>query len=173
MANCKINGDINAIECFESNGGVDLIYIANFSDISGYTESNSLISAIDMSGDTVFYTVTPNLNSAFWTESDNGTVEANSVGNAHIQTLTCSLSKKDNTTVNNIKLMSRTRLMIIVKENDGTFFILGKDKGMILNPGRESGTLIADKSGYNLVFTSIGEKDPAAVVDANVIPTIL
>jgi len=82
------------------------------------------------------------------------------------QVLTVTLKKLDVATHKAVKLLSYGNPKVIIKDNNGNFFLAGKDFGMDVTGGTVvTGGAMGDLSGYTLVLTGM-EKQPANFFEA-------
>lgn len=171
---CEIITGLNAQSCRTAVPGITKAYIANFENIEDYTMSVSGVTDITMVNGKYFYEFVPNkdqgtFNSELVVAGDNGGVGFNN-------SVTLVFSKNEQDDLNNIKLMSRANLCIIVLSKTGKYYAFGLTDvsgGCILSEGNfESGAALGDNSGWTLTFNS-SDTDPYAEVDASVIPTII
>jgi hypothetical protein len=69
---------------------------------------------------------------------------------------------------NEIVLLAMNRLVIVVKDNNGKFWMYGRRFGLQLSGGEGgTGTALADRNGYTLTFTGT-EPEPAIEVEASI-----
>jgi len=171
---CDLTKGLNAAKCKDGTGGILEAYLINFESVSATTESDSLVSAIVMSGASLYYTFVPNKNSSFWTQEIQTTTESGSLG--YMQSATLTFSKNQSDDISTIKLLARARTSLIIRErsDSGTrYFLLGKIEGCELSAGNfGSGTNMADRNGWELTFTA-NEPDPAPQVTASIISALL
>ena len=78
-------------------------------------------------------------------------------------------SKNDAAKANTVKLLGQSTLIAIVKNNDGTYFLLGETNGLELSAGSySSGTAYTDLNGWSITLSG-GESAPSKEVDSTVI----
>ncbi len=71
-----------------------------------------------------------------------------------------------------IKLLAQNRLMAVVEDKNGKFWLLGEENGLERSGGKSgSGTASADRNGYEIAFTS-DNKAMALEVQSSVITTL-
>ena len=124
-------------DCSNSMGGIKEVYIANYDDVSGVTIASDIITAITMVNTAKFkkYTfrpqtaelaITPQVN------KENGVTYFQSI-------LSMVFAKMDTTKRLEINALSLGDLAIVVVDNNGKMWYLGKDNPVTLNTG-EGGT---------------------------------
>ncbi len=85
------------------------------------------------------------------------------------QDLTFTIRKMQASLSQEIKLLAQNRLMIIVLDRNGKYWLLGQNNGAELQPSTSvTGTAFGDMNGYNLVFKA-KEENPMNEVAANLI----
>jgi hypothetical protein len=158
------------LDCRDSAGGIDVVYLAEFDGVSGTTQSAGIVSAIGKNTGKRFWKynlqrATGNWEEVYTDSAENGT-------SFHVQTLNMILNKMMASVSQEIKLLAQNRLMAVVKDKNGKYWLLGEEHGLQRNGGRAgSGTAMGDRNGYELVFTS-DNKAPAPEVAAGVISTL-
>jgi len=75
--------------------------------------------------------------------------------------LSLNLKKQDLTTHKEVKLLAHGRPKVIVRDNNGNFFLMGYEHGADVNGGNiVTGSAFGDFTGYNLTLQAM-EKAPA------------
>ena len=151
--------------CKDSVGGLKEIYFGDFGDLNATganLTADDSVDNFDTSAETVFkYELKGNssFEQAITSSRENGTTFVE-------QTLSIQLKKQDAATTKNVKLLAYGRPNIVVKDNNGNFFLAGLERGMDVTTGTISnGTALGDVSGYQLTFVG-QEKIPANFLDA-------
>lgn len=152
---CNLTTGMNSISgCKTGVGGVNAFYITNSSNVTAITESNSLITQIDMSGTSKFYEFKPNKKSSNWMQSSLDSASGNIV--PFEQTATMVFSKNQSYDINTIKLLATGYFSVIVEEKGGNYYLLnGTDnEGLELVSGTEfqSGTVVSDSNAWTIVL---------------------
>jgi hypothetical protein len=154
------------IDCKDNVGGVKAVYIANKDNIATITEVSGVITGITMDAGTYFYKYdqikeTSNFAEAITTNVQNGTV-------FYAQTGEVVLNKLQTATRNEILLLAQATTCMIVQDNNGKYWLLGKQNGLDLTGGGSAtGTAYGDRNGYTLTFTG-SEQQLATEVQASV-----
>lgn len=155
------------LPCRDAVGGVKNIYLIELENIGSYTESSGTVTAITKVSGKVFrkYVMendVANFNETFTTNRQNGTVY-------YAQVLQMVINKLRASVRNEIKLLAQNRLVAVVETMDGSNWLLGKERGLMLSTGTAaSGTAMADRSGYSIDL-SADEKEPMYEVASGVI----
>lgn len=151
--------------CKDSVGGLDKVYFVNYGtmgDITYDITNTDSIEAVaglpsayeyDIKGTSSF---TQNIQSS----RENGTT-------AFEQVLELSLHKLTVADHKELKLLSWGRPHVIIKDNNGNYFLAGLEHGMDVSGGTVvTGGAMGDLSGYTLTLTGM-EKLPANFLDAD------
>lgn len=131
------------------------------SALTGWTESSGTATAAS-SALTGWYTYqcekqTANVEEAFTGNVQNGTI-------SYAQTLTFVYNKLQVAFRNELKVLAQNRLHIAVKDNNGTAWLFGYQRGMDLTGATSgTGTNYEDRSGYTLTFLG-NESQPVVAI---------
>lgn len=145
---CAITSGFS-LDCRDSVGGIQALYINTTANVTGYTEASGTVSAITKSS--VFYKYeleeeNSMAQSVLTGSRPNGTVYFAQQVSAIFQKLTYQTRDK-------IVALAKNRLVIIVKDNNGKLWICGKDKGLMVTTSTAvTGTAMGDLNGYTVVF---------------------
>lgn len=160
-----------AIDCKDSQGGVDMVYIAN-GKVSGYTASAGVVSEIlvggvALTGADFFSFAVPKQTSTLEEEieasTENGTV-------LYTQTLTLVFNKMEASKRNQILLMAQNENLVpIVRDGNGKLWVIGLERGATLTGGTNTtGTAYTDRNGGELTLTGY-EKIPMFEVNPSIL----
>ncbi len=169
LTDCNlITGEV--IDCADSIGGVDTIYITELQNKLSITSSSGTITAFTL-----------NSTKKFWTyemEKENAEAMSNGIrsvenGTTYYEsTVSFTLKKMSAQKRNNLERLIKNRVMIIVKDNTGVYWLYGETKGMDLTTSEaKSGKAFGDLNGYSLSFTG-KEPNPLNVVTSSLITTL-
>lgn len=159
------------LDCNDSVGGIDEVYIAN-GPITSITASSGNITAM-MSGtasisSASFFKFELPKQTASFTETvnvsqENGTLFYN-------QDLTLVFNKMEAEKRNQLLLMAKSPNMVVVfKTNEGTYFTVGIKNGAFISAGSAvSGTTYGDRNGYEITISGI-ETEPSYTVASNLV----
>lgn len=145
------------LDCRESVGGIKSMWVFNLDSLTIVTESSGIISEISGAASDFFEYELRRENASF-TETINNSQENDTL--FYTQELTFSLSKLDSTKRNELMLLAKAYVGVIILDNNGTYWLLGKQNGMVLGGTAESGAAYGDANGYMLTFNS-NEPAPA------------
>lgn len=160
-----------SLDCRDSAGGIKSVYFIEFDNVSGITEAAGSVSAIAKANNARFYKynlqrATASFNEAYNDSAENGT-------SYHVQTLTIILNKMQAATSQQIKLLAQNRLLAVVEDRNGKYWLLGDENGLERAGGQAaSGTAMGDRNGYELTFTS-DNKDPVNEVASGIIAALV
>ena len=155
-----------AIDCRDSIGGVQAVYIAEFGNISNIVDASGLVTGLTKATGKKFYKFEVPQSTASSSDNGTGSIENGSVFFSHEVKLP--LNKRDATTRNLILTLFKNRVIIVTLEKTGKYMIFGKGSGMWLNASTgASGVAAGDRAGYELTFSGV-EKEPAMEVNSTV-----
>ncbi len=159
-----------SLGCRDGVGGIKSVYFIEFDNVSGITESSGNATAIAKANGGRFYKYNLQRATGSWEETYNDD-EANGTS-FHTQTLSIVLNKMTAAVSQEIKLLAQNRLIAVVENKDGTYWLLGDESGLQRNGGRAgSGTATGDRNGYELTFTA-ENVDPALTVSSGIIAAL-
>jgi hypothetical protein len=171
MAICNaLSAGINR-SCDNNAGGLTNIYVADFENITAYTEVNSEITSITAGAD--FYEFEFNRGTSNYAESVNINLQNGTT--FFSQTVTLNLARREKTKSEAIKHLTdgQKRMFVIVKDSNGLYWAFGKDEGVVVTAIEGgSGSAKADANQY--IITFVGEEaDNAPEVDPAIIAALL
>lgn len=169
MACVSFSGGI-AKDCENNIGGLTKLYLTDFDNIVGYTQSGGTVSVIQMASASYFYEFEFNRNSATFTEDLVKSVEAGSA--LFEQTVTVTIPRRDVAKRNTLALLTQRDLACIIKDSNGLYWYPGAVEGLYLSESTStSGTAKADGSNYTLTLKGF-EQDRAYGVLASIVSGI-
>jgi hypothetical protein len=132
------------LDCKDSIGGLQSVYFAPWEDLGTVTVASGVVTTLTMDVGKKFYQYELVKESSNFAEAVNTNVQNG----------------------NEILLLAKNRLAVIVVDNNGDKWFLGQSYGLDLTGGGSgSGTAFGDRSGYTLTFTG-NEKELAPKVTA-------
>lgn len=140
------------LDCRDSLGGITEVYFIESGNVSSITEASGVVTAIVKGSGKVFrkYELVPGTSAL--TENINGNVQNGTV--FYAQELSIVLNKLQANTRNEILLLAQNNLKVVVGDNNGKYWYLGKVHSLQLTGGSgATGTAQGDRSGYTLTFT--------------------
>ena len=160
-----------SLDCRDSLGGIKSAYFIGWADVTAVTEAAGVVTAITKTAGKTFYKYQLVRGTSMFQETINSSVENGTV--FYQQELTIILNKLQTNTRNEILLLAKNNLMVIVEDNNGTFWLLGRLNALNITGGNSAtGTAQGDRSGYTLTFTG-GEKELAPSVQSTIIAGLL
>jgi hypothetical protein len=147
-------------DCRDSMGGVKSLYIIEWANVT-YTVASNVVTAVDNATSKRWWKYNPAKFTGMAKETINASVENNSV--FYGQEITFPLGKQQTTTRNEILLLAQNKLAIVVEDQNGKFWLYGRNNGMDLTGGEAgTGTAAGDRNGYTLTFTG---QEPALAIE--------
>jgi hypothetical protein len=155
------------VGCNDSTGGIAEFWFANMVDDFAVAESaTGEASSITGTGLTYYKYETTNAQGAASVINDNPTVNDQNGTSYFDQTCTYVLNKMDTAKRNEVKMLARAKLSVIVKDNNGIYWLMGKVNGVRMTAGDTgTGTALGDRNGYSLSFQA-QESEPLTEVTA-------
>lgn len=173
MACSNISAGI-ALDCNESNGGIEKIYIANgpVQSISTATGNTGIVDEIVVGGSPLtpadFYEFevprqTSSLTETHTVSQTNGTL-------FYDQALTMVFNKMEADKRNQLLLMAQaTNMVVIAKDNNGIYWSIGLERGAYMTAGSSvSGTAYGDRNGYEITISG-AELNPTYEVTSSIV----
>jgi len=173
MAICSALSAGIAKSCDTNTGGILKLYIADFENVSSYTEVSGEITAITMAGGSKFYEFQFNRNTSSYEETIN--VDLTNGTTFFEQRATLVLARREKTKREAIKKLTagQKQLAIIMKDSNNLYWFLGLTDGAILQEmAGGSGVQKSDANNYTLTFVA-QEPSPMPEVDDAIIAAII
>lgn len=153
--------------CKEQVGGIDKVYFVNFGDVTASTitydlTNTDVIDAVSGTPSAFPYEVK---DACSFTQN---IVSDRSTGTTYYeQVLELTLKQLSIADHKELRLLAAGRPHVIVKDNNGNYFLAGLEHGMDVTGGTiATGTAMGDLTGYTLTLTGM-ERKPANFLDAD------
>lgn len=158
------------LDCRDSYGGIKEVYIMELANASSITAAAGVITAIAKVATKLFYDYQLVAHTA---EGDENLTPSRENGTLSVtQSLKFPINKMTVAVRNELLLLAKNRLLIVIVDNNGTGWLYGKEYGMMLAPTSfKTGKVLGDRNGYELAFEGT-EKEPAMQVDAATLLTL-
>lgn len=164
MPSCALTQDYS-FGCDVGTGGTKEVYFIELNNITSYTESSGTLTAITKGAGKVFRKYQLVLETANFEEDITGnrtagTIFYNQKGNIVIN--------KQNVAIRNeIMLLAKNYLVAVIKDNNDTYRLYGRNFGLRLETGSATtGVSWGDRNGYALNFTGKEPELAPFVADA-------
>jgi hypothetical protein len=150
---CNLTAGI-PLSCRDNVGGVQTIYITDFSNIASITK-NSGDTITSISGTGNFYEFKLFRSSSQYSEKINASLVYGTI--FYTEELVCYFAKLDQTKRNIVKTLGQSpRLAIVMVDNNNNSFYLGETYGSYISAGSSvTGKALGDQAGYNLTFQAL------------------
>ena len=169
MAGCALTQDYS-FGCDTGIGGVKEVYLIELENIASYTESSGTLTGITKVSGKVFRKYQLVLETASFDEAITGNRQNGTI--FYAQTGVIVINKQQVAVRNEILLLAKNRLVAVVKDNNGTYRLFGREFGLMLLTGTaNTGTAWGDRNGYTLNLTG-NELELAPFVQESVISTL-
>jgi len=145
------------LDCKESLGGVKSVRFVEFDNVASITYAAG-VATLTMAAGKKFWKYAQVRETSSFTETITANVQNGTI--FYQQELTVILNKLAAATRNEILLLAKNRLMAIVEDMNGSFWLVGAKNGADITSGNSAtGTASGDRNGYSLTFQSM-EADP-------------
>ena len=145
------------LDCKESLGGVKSVRFVEFDNVSSITYAAG-VATLTMAAGKKFWKYAQVRETSSFTETITANVQNGTI--FYQQELTVILNKLAAATRNEILLLAKNRLMAIVEDMNGAFWLVGAKNGADITSGNSAtGTASGDRNGYSLTFQAM-EADP-------------
>ena len=153
--------------CF-GTGGVNKIYIANYSGSATYDiDANGIITGSN-NGNT-FYEFEQDIETALFNESVNPSRENGTV--FYESTVAIKMFNNDATVRNTVKALAKAPLSVLIEDNNGEYWVMGTETAVRATEGsRGFGQAYDDMNGAMLTFT-YKSAEPVPNVDGTIVGT--
>ncbi len=157
-------------DCQDYFGGVKTVYLIEFSNITAYTVTAGVVSAITKATGKFFRKYDIQAHTA--EGDDAGTVKPETGTRSVKQSVKFPINGMSVTTRNEIELLAKNRLIFVLVDEMGVGWYYGADYGLrLLTYGAKTGKVLADQNGYQLNFEG-EEKYLAYKVDSTIVSAL-
>ena len=164
-----LHGLVN--DCAASMGGIVEVLIANHADVSAVSLTDNKVSGITMVSGKTFYKYAFARNTG--SLSSNYTIDDTTGAKFVASDLVLQFNKMDTTKRIEITALAQGELMVIVKDANGAYWLLGKDAPVRASAGDGlTGTARADRNGYSITLQDNSLEMPLEVL-ASIIDSLL
>jgi hypothetical protein len=147
---CVLTTDV-ALACRDSVGGIKRIYVTELENKATLTASAGNITAFTLSTGKQFWIYDFDKETAECVEKIQTSVENGTV--FYETELKIMLHKRSATLRNELSLLAQNRIMIIILDNNGVYWLMGENNGADLAPSESTfGKAMGDANGYALTF---------------------
>lgn len=147
---CAITGGYS-IECRESVGGIQTLWVLEKSKLTSYTESSGTLSAITTSND--FWKIEVPRGTAFASNTITASQENGTFFYTH--EINFPVNSRSASVRNLVNVLAKNKCVFVTLEGDGVYRMYGASFGLFLDSAEAgSGTALADRNGYMLKFSS-------------------
>ncbi len=145
------------LDCKESLGGVKSVRFVEFDNVASIAYAAG-VATLTMAAGKKFWKYAQVRETSSFTETITANVQNGTI--FYQQELTVILNKLAAATRNEILLLAKNRLMAIVEDMNGSFWLVGAKNGADITSGNSAtGTASGDRNGYSLTFQAM-EADP-------------
>ena len=154
---CAISSGYS-IDCRESIGGIQTIWVLEKNNITSYTDSSGTLTAITLPSGTTFFKIEVPRGTAFATNAITASQENGTFFYTHL--VSFPINSRSATVRNLINVLAKNRCTFVTLEGDGVYRGYGFKFGLFLDSAESgSGTALADRNGSMLSFSSQETED--------------
>ncbi len=158
------------LDCRSGVGGIKEVYIMEVGNVTSYTESSGVITAITKVTGKRFWKYAQVRETSTADETITGSEQNGTI--FYAQKVDVVFTKRTVNARNEIMLLAQNHVVIVAIDNTGAGWLYGRVQGLMLNAGSApQGTAWGDRNGYVLNFTG-NEVELAPQVDAATIATL-
>lgn len=171
MATCPLTSAYSyADNCEAYSGGVKAVYFCEAFNKNTFAVTAGVVTTFTLQGSAVFRRYVPKKNTAFWSDSF-AKNESGSV--TYTPTVVLPLGSLITTLRQEIQLLAKNYLMIIVLDNNGVYRLFGYDHIMELTTGDvQGGTLLSDGQKQTLTFAGSEDKPAYEISSGSILTAI-
>lgn len=162
----------HVLDCLSSVGGIDEIYITEFTNVpqANITASSGVISAMSCSSGKKFYAFQLRKGTA---QADEKSVSSGENGTLYFeQTISFTLPKQSASLRYTFKTLAENRVMIITKDRNGIIKLYGQTTGCDISETTQStGKAFGDFNGITFSFTGM-EPELASTLSSSILATL-
>ena len=148
-----------ALGCRNSVGGIKTIFVQTFNPTGTVANTTGSVSGT-LAGTWFEYDLTKATSSM--TETLNASVENGTL--FYTPEVTFTINKLQVAVRNELRLLARNRLIVIVQDNNSRYWLLGADNGLEATAGTAgTGTAFGDRSGYEMTLSGM-ETNPMLLI---------
>jgi hypothetical protein len=157
-------------DCRDSYGGMKGVYVMELANATTITAAAGIVTAITKAATKVFFQYslvahTGEADESLAPSRENGTL-------SNTQSIKFPINKMTVAVRNELLLLAKNRLLMVVIDENGIGWLYGKENGMMLGAtSAKTGKTLADRNGYELAFEGM-EKELAYQVDAATLLTL-
>ena len=156
--------------CRDNVGGITEVRLIAFNSVTGtivVDGSGVVTGSFPASG---FYKYEVPKGAGQFTETVNASTENGTI--FYQQELVFPVNRMDQNVRNEIRLLGLNRLMAIVTDRNGKYWLLGRYNGIDITGGTaQTGTAMGDRNGYEMTFTGM-EELPCSEVSSSIISAL-
>jgi formyltetrahydrofolate synthetase len=145
------------LDCKESLGGVKSVRFVEFDNVASIAYATG-VATLTMDAGKKFWLYSQVRETSSLTETITANVQNGTI--FYQQEVVVVLNKLAAATRNEILLLAKNRLMAIVEDMNGAYWLIGAKNGLDITSGNSAtGTASGDRNGYSLTFQAM-EADP-------------
>lgn len=140
-----------SLDCRAAVGGVSEVWVTEYSNIAS-KEVSAGLATISLTVSKVFRKYEVEIETA---DTQEDITTSREMGTLFVkQTVKFPINKQTVSVRNELLLLGKNRLLIVVKDNNGKYLVYGYANGLMLEPSvAKTSTKYGERNGYELVFS--------------------
>jgi hypothetical protein len=157
--------------CRNSEGGIKSVFVTSYENTATLTTSGGTVLTFTLTPGSQFFQYslrkqTGSLTQTTTINDENGTVY-------YAPSVVFTLIQLQANTRSELALLAQNDLMVIVLDNNGSYWLVGSDKGLQMTTGSsDTGTKFSDLNGYKVTIANGGESYPMLQVPSSLIASL-
>ena len=164
LSDCSIIRD-EILDCADNRGGIKEVLVIEFENVpqANITSASGTVTVLNQTSGTKFVIIGLDEGVAELTEAENRSVENGTL--FYETTLNLFIKKLSAASRNNLNKMAQNRLMIVIRDANDTYWLMGQTRAAYKTGTNEAktGKAMGDANGYNVTFMA-REPEPLNVV---------
>ena len=154
-----------ALGCRDSIGGIRTIFVQAFNEGGIINHVSGTVTGFDNYSSGAFYEYDLTKATSSMTETLNASIENGTL--FYTPEVTFTINKLQVAVRNELRLLARNRLIVIVQDNNSRYWLLGAVNGLEATAGTAgTGTAFGDRSGYEMTLSGMETMPMLAIAAA-------
>ena len=151
------------LDCKDSSGGIVEVYFIEKGNVTAINEASGVVTGLTKASGKRFWKYELPKETGSLTETLTGNVQNGTV--FYASEMKVVVNKLLVAVRNEIRLLAQNTLIAVAKDNNGKYWLVGRQNGIDLTTGTlGTGTAFGDRSGFDLTF---GGSEPEPMLEVN------
>jgi hypothetical protein len=154
------------LDCKDNSGGILEVYFIERGNVTAINEASGVVTGLTKASGKRFWKYELPKETGSLTENMTGNIQNGTV--FYASELKIVVNKLSVAIRNEIKLLAQATMIAVAKDNNGKYWLIGRNSGIDLTTGTlGTGTAFGDRSGFDLTFSG-SEPEPMLEVNSSV-----